>query len=283
MPPEEDTYPAEPPAQPSGRLRAGSGSLAPVPYQPSRRGWSQGADGQLDESLGSSPNLPARIEPPQRGGFPMLPDEDVVARLAPGRKPPAFIPATRQRRPYRLSRYRIVSGVISLMLVVIAVGGGLGFLAVHTGFFQKTFGQKTLAPFQFEFPQPTSPALSGTPMPTPGDANAVKVIVKVTTAKNYTTTYDPINVTSAFKIGDTVNVLWQVRSAKANDVISIKWYQDGSAITNIDQKNTQEAIAKDGNWNGVFGLAYPNASVGMAELYYNGTLAWSIQFVITSK
>jgi hypothetical protein len=272
----------ESPTQSSGRFR--SGSLAPVPYQGGRRTWGQnGGSRGFDETMGSSPNLPATIEPGQRAGFPMLPDEELVSRLAPGRKPPAFIPASHARRPYRLSRYRIVSGIVSLVLVVMAVGGAAGFFAVHSGLFAKMFGtNKTLAPFNFEFPQPTSPALSGTPQPTPGDANAIKVVVKVTTAKNYTNTYDPVNVTSSFKVGDTVNVLWQVRNAKANDVISIKWYQDGSPITNIDQKNTQEAIAKDGGWNGVFGLAYPCASTGTAELYYNGTLAWTIQFVITN-
>ncbi|HEY7123034.1 MAG TPA: hypothetical protein VH540_03695 [Ktedonobacterales bacterium] len=267
--------------QTSGRFR--SGSLSPVPYQGGRRSWNQSdPDQSYDEPAGSSPNLPARIEPGVRGGFPALPDEEIVARLAPGRKPPAFIPATRARRPYKLGRYRIVSGILSLVIVVLAVGGGLGFLAVHTGAFAKIFGAKTLAPFNFEFPQPTTAALSGTPQPTPGDANAVKVVVKVTTAKNYTNTYDPVNITSTFKVNDTVNVLWQVRKAKANDAIMIKWYQDGSPITNVDQKNTQETIAKDGDWNGVFGLAYPSASVGSAELYYNGTLAWTIQFVITN-
>jgi hypothetical protein len=274
-----------PAAQASGRFRSGSlsGSLAPVPYQGGRRSWTQSdPDQEYDEPAGSSPNLPARIEPGARGGFPALPDEEVVARIAPGRKPPAFIPATRARRPYKLGRYRIVSGVLSLVIVVLAVGGGLGFLGVHTGLFQKVFGAKTLAPFNFEFPQPTSAALSGTPQPTPGDANAVKVIVKVTTAKNYTNNYDPVNVTSTFKVNDTVNVLWQVRNAKANDVISIKWFQDNTPITSIDKKNTQEAISKDGNWNGVFGLAYPTPSLGSAELYYNGALAWTIQFAITN-
>jgi hypothetical protein len=279
---EEATLRSGPGTQSSGRFR--SGSLSPVPYQGGRRSWNQSDPDQgyeEPELAGSSPNLPARIEPAARGAFPMLPDEEVVARIAPGRKPPAFIPATRPRRPYRLGRYRIVSGILSLVIVVLAVGGGLGFLAVHTGLFGKVFGAKTPAPFIFEFPQPTLPALVGTPQPTPGDANAVKVVVKVTTAKNYTSTYDPVNITSTFKVNDTVNVLWQVRGAKANDVISIKWYQDTSPITNLDQKNTQETISKDGNWNGVFGLAYPTPSVGAAELYYNGTLAWTIQFVIT--
>ncbi len=267
--------------QASGRFR--TGSLSPVPYQGGRRSWSQDNDEQeYDEAAGSSPNLPARIEPTAQAGFPALPDEEIVARLAPGRKPPAFIPATRPRRPYRLGRYRIVSGVLSLVIVVLAAGGGLGFLAVHSGWFQKAFGTKTLAPFNFEYPQPTVAALSGTPQPTPGDANAAKIIVKVTLAKNYTNHYDPVNITTSFKVGDTVNVLWQVRKAKANDVISIKWYQDGTPITNIDPQNTKETISKDGDWNGVFGLAYPTPSIGSAEVYYNGTLAWTIQFVITN-
>src|SRR5262249_22402777 len=164
--------------QASGRFRSGnlsSGSLSPVPYQGGRRSWNQGDPDQgYSETAGSSPNLPARIDPPSRTGFPALQDEEFVPRIAPGRNPPAFIPATRSRRPYKLGRYRIVSGILSLVIVVLAVGGGLGFLAVHTGLFQKVFGTQTLAPFNFEFPQPTTAALAGTPQPTPGDANAVK-------------------------------------------------------------------------------------------------------------
>ncbi len=272
----------EPPAQPSGSFRRSS--MLPVPYQNGRRSWDQGeADYEGMDEEGSSANLPAPYGMNQgSGAFPMLSEEALASRIPPGRKPPAFIPATRPRRPYRLSSYRIVSGTVSLGLVLLLVVGSLSFLAIKTGAVQHLLGGKSLPPISYHFPQPTLPALGQTPQATPSGNQAAQMISRVTTAKNYSKTYDPLNITTTFQPGETVNVLWQVKGAKANDKISVKWYQNGSVITGLDAKSVEQSFEKDGDWNGVFGLAYPTASVGKAELYYNGQLGWSIEFIISN-
>lgn len=273
---------AEPPAQPSGNLRRSS--MLPVPYQTSRRAWDQQeADYEGMDEEGSSSNLPAPMGMGQgSGAFPMLSEEALASRIPPGRKPPAFIPATRPRRPYRLSSYRVISGTVSVGLVLLLVIGSLSFLAIKTGALQHLLAGKSLPPISYHFPQPTLPALGATPQATPSGNQAAQMISRVTTAKNYSGNYDPINITTTFKPGETVNVLWQVKGSKANDVISVKWYQNGSVITGLDSKSTQEAFKNAGDWNGVFGLAYPTVSVGKAELYYNGQLGWSIEFIIAN-
>ena len=272
----------EPPAQPSGGFRRSS--MLPVPYQTSRRAWDQDESAYegMDEQDGSA-NLPATMGMNQgSGAFPMLSEEALASRIPPGRKPPAFIPATRPRRPYRLSSYRVISGTVSVGLVLLLLVGSLSFLAIKTGALQHFLGGKSLPPISYHFPQPTLPALGATPQATSSGNQASQVISRVTTAKNYSGTYDPLNITTTFQPGETVNVLWQVKGAKANDVISVKWYQNGSVITGLDSKSTQESFQKAGDWNGVFGLAYPTSSVGKAELYYNGQLGWSIQFIIVN-
>ena len=278
----DDAYGQEDaPPQPSGSYRRSS--MLPVPYQNARRPWNQNETDYEGMEDDGSANLPATYGMNQgSGAFPMLSDEALASRIPPGRKPPAFIPATHSRRPYRLSSYRVISGTVSVGLVLLLVVGSLSFLAIKTGALQHVLGGKSLPPISYHFPQPTLPALGATPQATPSGNQASQMISRVTTAKNYSGTYDPLNITTTFQPGETVNVLWQVKGAKANDTISVKWYQNGSGITGLDSKSTQESFKNAGDWNGVFGLAYPTASVGKAELYYNGQLGWSIQFIIAN-
>jgi hypothetical protein len=264
--------------------RSRSESLLPVPYQSNRRSWGQASMGadyeEKDEAEGSSPNLPMPFGMGQGSAFGALTEEELASRLPPGRKPPAFIPATRPRRPYRLSRYRILSGTISLALVGLLVAGALGFLAVHTGFVAGIFGNTPLSSYKYPFAQPTLPVLSGTPQATPSDNQASKSIVKVTTALHYSSAYEPIGPTTNFQTGQNVNVLWQAKQAKVGDVISVIWYQDGNPITDSHTPKTTETFPKAGTWNGIFALCYPTSGLGKAELYWDGQLAQSIEFVV---
>ncbi len=253
--------------------------MLPVPYQNGRRGWNQsGGYDDLDEGE-SSANLPAPAGSQNSMAFPMM-DDSMLQRLAPGRKPPAFIPATRPRRPYRLSRYRILSGTLSLALVLMTVFGGLAFLAVHSGLAGRLFGTSQLAARNYTFSSAPIPTLSGTPQATPSGNAASQIIVSVTTAQNYSSTFDPINPTTTFQTGQNVNVLWKVKNAQANDVVSVIWYEGGNALTTSSTPNTQKTFTKAGPYNGLFALCYPMGGLGKAELYWNGQLAQSIEFVV---
>ncbi|HEY7358548.1 MAG TPA: hypothetical protein VH590_18835 [Ktedonobacterales bacterium] len=268
----------EMPPQPSGRFR--SGSMLPVPYQGGRRAWNQSGDyDEMDED-GSSANLPAPMGMQNSMAFPMM-EDSMLERLAPGRKAPAFIPATRPRRPYRLSRYRVLSGTISLALVLMTLVGGLAFLAVHSGLAGRIFGgPTTLAARNYTFQQTPIPTLSGTPQATPSGTQAAQSITNVVTALHYSSSFDPITPTTTFQTGQNVNVLWKVKNAKANDIVSVIWYESGSALTTSSTPNTQKTFPKAGPYNGLFALCYPMGGLGKAELYWNGQLAQTIQFVV---
>src|SRR5579871_144078 len=272
----QDDEQEEMPPQASGRFR--SGSMLPVPYQNGRRGYQSGDYGEMDEEGGSA-NLPATMGAQNSIAFPMM-DDSMLQRLAPGRKPPAFIPATRPRRPYRLSRYRVLSGTISLALVLMTVFGGLAFLAVHSGLAGKLFGTTQLAARTSPFDSGPVPTLSGTPHATPSGNAASQVIINVTTALHYSSTFDPIGVTTTFQTGQNVNVLWKVKSAQAKDIVSVIWYESGNALTTPGTPNTSKTFDKAGPYNGLFALCYPLGGLGKAELYWNGQLAQTIQFVV---
>lgn len=256
-----------------------SSSMLPVPYQGGRRPWNQpGEYGEIDEEGGAA-NLPAPMDMQNSMAFPMM-DDSMLQRLAPGRKPPAFIPATRPRRPYRLSRYRILSGTISLALVLLTLTGGLAFLAVHFGLANRLLGSTPLAARNPALQQTPLPVLTGTPQATPSGNAASKIIVNVVTALHYTSHYDPINPSRTFQTGQNVNVLWKVKNAKVNDIISVIWYQSGVPVTNAKTANTQMKLIKPPPLNGLFALCYPTSGLGKAELYWNGQLAQSIEFVV---
>src|ERR1051326_7104492 len=121
-------------------------------------------------------NMPAPLNAQNGMAFPMM-EDSMLQRLAPGRKPPAFIPATRPRRPYRLSRYRVLSGTLSLGLVLMAVVGGLAFLAVHSGLAARLLGGSApRAARNYTFQQTAVPTMSGTPQATPSNNAAAEVI-----------------------------------------------------------------------------------------------------------
>lgn len=252
--------------------------MLPVPYQNGRRSY-QGSDyGEMDEE---GANVPAPFGMQNSMAFPMMDESAMLDRLPPGRKPPAFIPATRPRRPYRLSRYRILSGTISLGLVLMLVVGGLAFLTVHSGLAARLLGGS--APLaarnttNLNMPVPT---LTGTPVSTPSTNPAAQVITNVTTALHYSSTFDPINPTRTFNTGENVNVLWKVKNAQTTDVVSVIWYENGNALTNEGTKDTKTTFPKAGPYNGVFALCFPMSGLGKAELYWNNQLAQTIEFAV---
>lgn len=117
-----------------------------------------------------------------------------------------------------------------------------------------------------------------------GEQQGASPITKVATSKSYTPG-DPLwKPTNTFKQGEQVDVLWQVSGAKAGDKISVKWYLNGSVFDPSNQNAgvTAEIFTTDGTFNGAFSETYTSAGSGKAELYWNGQLAWTVQFTITN-
>lgn len=116
-----------------------------------------------------------------------------------------------------------------------------------------------------------------------GEQQGTSPITKVATSKSYTPGDALWKPTNTFKQGEQVYVLWQVSGAKAGDKLLIKWYLNGSAFDQGNQGNrvTGYVFSADGDFNGAFSEVYPSAGSGKAELYWNGQLAWTIQFTIT--
>jgi hypothetical protein len=145
-----------------------------------------GEYGGIDPSRALMPQQYNEVMPPSAeggmmaglAGFPQTDEEE----RAIGMRRPAYIPATEPRRKRKLGSGRVISGMLSILLVTVGVCAGLGFL-----------GQRQLAilfsgPLKIVAASPTVDLtkIPATPVSTPGPA--AKVITSAVTAVALTKT-----------------------------------------------------------------------------------------------
>ncbi len=204
----------------------------------------------MDPAMGGMGGLPA---------VPGLPATDEEERML-GIRRPVYIPATAEKRKRKLGTWRVLSGVLSVMLVCIASCALAG-----------VFGQKQL---NFIWGQPvgstgntpyaTITGVPVTPVATPG-AQA-KYISNMVTARGRSSDGNPTQVTSHFVQGDWVYVVATAHNLpKGAHVISIDWYINGISTDLTGTGQTSLTINTDKRI--VFGLQYPMTGLGMAKLF----------------
>lgn len=199
--------------------------------------------------------LPANMAPGVPG-MPDMPAEEIERLL--GIRHPVYIPATGKKRRGRLSSWRVISGVLSVILACVA-SCGAGVILVP----------KVLPGVQFFKPQQAQSVdyshVPVTPVATAGPA--AKYVVRAVTAKGVDTSYNPISLTSRFLVGDTVYVVVQIRGVPSGShVLSIRWLING-----IDPQVPGElshAIDR-ANENAYFQLQIMQPAVGTAYVYWD--------------
>jgi hypothetical protein len=207
--------------------------------------------------------------------LPGMPTTDEEER-ALGMRRPVYIPAAGEKRKRRVSGFRVVSGVLSVMLVCIATCAGAALLggnriAASLPHIQRT--QQT--PITYDFSQ-----VPATPVSTPGAA--AKYIIGTTTARNVDSSYAPIDPTTHFTVNETVYIAYQVPNVPVNShhVVSIRWFSRGIdvGLGMVKNQTYSELDPKPGdphcsstvcNFNADFALNYPQAGVGMAKIYWD--------------
>src|SRR5579871_2050006 len=216
--------------------------------------------------------------------IPGIPQTDEEER-AIGIRRPVYIPATGEKRKKKLGSWRVVSGVLSVMLVCIASCGAAAFFGHNqiANFLRGAVVIKNTA-------QPYSTAnVPVTPVATPGPQN--KYVSNIVTAEGHDKNFVAVNVTSHFTVGQVVNVVCNVRGIPKGQshTISIHWFLDGQDI-GINNTNTSVTVTSDQNV--AFTLTYPTVGLGMANVFVdlpsgdNGTqandpyLAGTIYFAI---
>jgi hypothetical protein len=210
------------------------------------------------------------------GGLPAvpgMPSEDVERLL--GIRRPVYIPATGKKRRMRIGGVRVVGGVLSILLVCVASCGLASVFGKKyvDGLSQVTHLTATPPSFHYEL-------VPATPVATPGKPSTagVKFIASVTTSKRIDSSYQAVDVTSHFLVGDTVYVVVQVRGMpQGKHTLCANWYLNGeylplpsSSQTCATLSNVQNGGQDSGPDHSVaFNLPYPQAGVGMARIYWD--------------
>jgi hypothetical protein len=229
-------------------------SLLPVPYQgPAAQGYQQDASRQL---------VPAQ---PIEQMLPALPDMPEAVYVPPMyTQPRAIIP-----------RYRVISGLLSFVIVCLLLCGGATYYAKASG---------TLAVLQRlsgGAPPPSLKAPPATPIPNPPDivdkGPAYNIIPSATTtARVDPKTYIALQPQKIFRVGQTFYITYSVQHPPTKGTVVVKWYMDKVFY----KWASSPPIAAGDMVNGDASMVYLGPASGTVELYWNNQLAQRLYFAV---
>jgi hypothetical protein len=208
--------------------------------------------------------MPPSAEGGMMTGLPGFPQTDEEER-AIGMRRPAYIPATEPKRKKKLSSGRVISGVLSILLVTVGVCGGLGFLG------QQRLAAMLSKPLGIRLASPTVDLsqVPVTPVSTPGPS--AKIITSAVTAQGIDNKYNAVDVTSYFKVNSTVYVVVNIVGASqtGSNTLTCRWFLDGIDYNLKSGTSVAVQSSKTNNFHGYCGLPYYQTGVGMVKIYWN--------------
>jgi hypothetical protein len=231
-------------------------SMLPVPYQ--------GQNG-LQLAQAQAANLPVLVQPPT-----------TLAELAPSLpESSVYVPPTFTKPRPLIPRYRIVSGMLSLLIVALAVCGGLAYFAKTNSTINTLARTFTGAPPS----QPVSSTGANLPNPKvdPDHGPAFNMIpVAATASRIDLQTNTPLQPTQSFTTNQTIYLTFTVPNPQ-NGTITTKWYMNNEFYQAGPPISTQQS---DQARNGRVQETYAVPSEGFVEIYWNGQLAQRLFFVV---
>jgi len=250
---DEGGYEEEPPARSSAGNRRRSG------YE----------EVDLERALVPSQNMMLPMDATGAGmgvGLPAiagLPQTDEEER-AIGIRRPVYIPATGEKRKKKLGTWRIVSGVVSIMLICIAGCGGAALLGHNQ---LASIFQQQIKIFPTAHPYSTA-NVPVTPIATQGPQ--VKYVYNIVTSQGVSTNFVAVDQTSHFQANNYVYVVCDVHGIPKGQthVISIHWFYDGQ---DLDLRSQLGATYQNVSSDQVvyFRLYYPYPGLGMAKVFFD--------------
>ena len=239
----------------------------PIPQQPSW-GVSMTAPAQNQQQGQAAPSLlpvpytgntqqeQMQLVPFQQSLLPALPGEQAETVYVP--------PMYTKPRPI-IPRYRIFSGILSVLIVSLLLCGGGAYLAQSKGLFT-TIGRMVGA-----VPLPNVNAASTHNVPDPPQVSAVPGAASAIIPSATTTLFidqnslTPREQDKIFQVGTTFYVTYSAKATRPGNVI-VKWYMNGQYYKDnvsplINPKNKPSI-------NAALPMAYAIAASGMVELYW---------------
>jgi len=241
--------------------KGGQPSLLPVPYQ----------DQMGAQLAGQQYTIPLQLVPEQALEH-LLPASSAEAETV-------YVPPMYTQPRAIIPRYRVISGFISLVVVVLLLCSGAGYYANATGTVSRILNGNT----------PPNIKLAQAPLPDPPEqadkdrGPAYNIIPSATTAlrvnKNDGFAVQEVKV---FKPGQPFFLTFTVHApANADGKVTTKWYTDQRYFRTVP---TNTVIKAGDNKNGDISMVYQQASEGMVELYWSAQnkdqFAQRIYFVV---
>ena len=228
----------------------------------------------LERALVPSPGDQQMMQAGSQAGLPAIPgmpqtDEE---ERAYGIRRPVYIPAVKGKRKRKLGTWRVVSGVLSVMLVCIGLCG-LGSVLGKDQIAQLTRGLvgRQVTPAAF-----STAGIPVTPVSTPGAQGKYFVNVVTGTAsgvdlKNNVTNF---KATSHFQVNDTVYLVFRLQGlpGSGQHTIRVLWFLQDQYLpivginNNCKQDTSHTCVTVTGNQQVYFALSYSSSGRGMARL-----------------
>ncbi len=218
--------------------------------------------------------------------LPALPSEEEEQAL--GIRRPSFIPATEDRKGPRPSRWRVISGVLSLAILSIGLCGLSAYL-IKTNVIP---GVNNLLGFSkpntSTKPQLSVPAAyTGaktlvTPAATP-NAAITTIITTNSVSQNLLKDLTIGNPQAVFLSNETIYVVLRVeQKSKVGDNITIRWFFNSAEITQsletLNPKCCSATLTTANPTYVYFQVNIPQVGFGYAQIYYNNVLSDTVSF-----
>lgn len=249
-----------------------------------------------DRALMVAPSVSAMLPVVDDHALPALPSEDEERAL--GIRRPAFIPATDERKGTKPGRWRVISGVLSIMLLCVGMCGVTGVLAKNNviPWLSKILGfappNSVSSVPVFVLPQEYMNS-TGLITPTPGTKTPISAIGTYRFTKTIpgSDTVTPQDPSAVFAAGDPTYIVMDLNSSvKAGDTISVEWYfgQDSNSaqltdITNEVKQTKPQCCSRQVPSTGrdlqvVFSIVPPATGFGKGVIIYNKQPAYTVLF-----
>jgi hypothetical protein len=195
---------------------------------------------------------------PAMQGFPQTDEEE----RAIGMRRPAYIPATNEKRKKKLSSWRVISGVLSVMLACVASCAAAGIIGKDR--INQIFPQSVKL-------TTTQPALDlsgvpATPVATMGPMS--KQISQVVTALHRQGNCNPVDPSSYFHVKDAVWVFVILKQPAQNHTISVRWFSNDIDVNPPSTANTSLTLGPN-NAGACFSLLYLSPGKGSVRVYWD--------------
>lgn len=244
-------------------------SMLPVPYQHSQQGLI---------SRFQSPGT--ALQPAQEDITVHMPqNRDAMLPALPGQtdnEPIVFVPPMYTKPRPIIPRYRIISGLVSLLIVTILTCTGAGYYAKAHGqlqYIQRVVGGAAPASLS-----PTKqPALADPQMqPITGPAYIVITSAVMTAHTDPTNPYFAKEPENKFTVNHLIHLIYSVQKPTTAGIVKTVWYTNGHYYGAVPSKSIPAGATQTGDSQ----VKYMQPCEGKVELYWNNQLAWTLFFVV---